>query len=432
MEKDMNQSTLIYKGDIINNISVNGFIIIKKGFIDLVGKIEAEYIEDLLNKKREQLVDDRFSKGSILRLLEVQIVGFIENDTFNSGIKHLPMIGNLAFIPTKKQIENVYLNNGRGNPEDHTNLQFSIGKSLSENIDITFSINGFFASHIGIFGNTGSGKSNTLAKVYNELFNIDSFKFKNKSSFHLIDFNGEYSHEGVFGLKNSDLNIIKLDTKADTGNKINILSSDFYNSEILSILFSAKEQTQKPFIKRLLKSNKRAAEKGWGFKNWLPFLYSKSLVHSSKEVFEYIKEIIEYISVNEMRSGHEDFLNTMRELQWHSNQGKFFIGNYYFDTSEQIHTVYRDVSGYSYLYEWCSELDDKEIGWCEKFIINAKLYLVYDMLNKYAQFDHINPLIHRIESKMQELEKILTIVDDISIEHSVMNIYSFRECSTDI
>jgi len=40
-------------------------------------------------------------------------------------------------------------------------------------------VNGLFASHIGIFGNTGSGKSYTLAKIYRELF----LKYKDKRKF---------------------------------------------------------------------------------------------------------------------------------------------------------------------------------------------------------------------------------------------------------
>ncbi|MEF9477309.1 DUF87 domain-containing protein [Chryseobacterium sp. 1B4] len=55
-------------------------------------------------------------------------------------------------------------------------------------------INELFASHIGIFGNTGSGKSYTLAKVYYELFLKFKHeeKFKKNAKFLLFDFNGEY------------------------------------------------------------------------------------------------------------------------------------------------------------------------------------------------------------------------------------------------
>ena len=47
-------------------------------------------------------------------------------------------------------------------------------------------------SHIGIFGNTGSGKSNTLAKLYNEIISkYEKYRsFKRNSKFVVFDFNG--------------------------------------------------------------------------------------------------------------------------------------------------------------------------------------------------------------------------------------------------
>ncbi|WP_373926688.1 helicase HerA domain-containing protein, partial [Enterobacter hormaechei] len=57
-----------------------------------------------------------------------------------------------------------------------------IGKSLLEEIPIHIPINGIFNSHIGIFGNTGSGKSNSLAKIYSELFSCVGDKLFNKST----------------------------------------------------------------------------------------------------------------------------------------------------------------------------------------------------------------------------------------------------------
>ena len=71
--------------------------------------------------------------------------------------------------------------------------------SLEKGQKISIGVSSLFASHIGIFGNTGSGKSYTLSKIYRELFKkyINSEKFKTRSHFFLIDFNGEYIREDV-------------------------------------------------------------------------------------------------------------------------------------------------------------------------------------------------------------------------------------------
>ncbi|MCE7038192.1 ATP-binding protein [Bacillus cereus] len=441
VDKDMNHSTFIYKGDIINNISVNGFVIIKKGFLDLVGKIDAEYIEDLLNTKISQEKDDRYNKGSILRILEIQILGYFDNQLFRNGIRHLPMIGNLVYIPGKQEVLDIYsgirtdTTTSRSLKEENC---FSIGKSIVEDIPVKFPINSFFASHIGIFGNTGSGKSNTLAKLYFELFEtVGSPHIKKKSSFHLIDFNGEYAHKGVFGLKDADIKIIDLKTfEGAKGDKLKISTKYFYNPEVLSILFSAKEQTQKPFIKRLLKRMEYAKENGWGLKNWLPNLFAKSLIHSSREIFEFIKEIIDYLSLNKSGQEHEIFLGKIKSIQWNTQKNYFFSnrsGFIAFNTIEAIQNLYSEESGYNYLLNWCSEIEKSAIGWCDEFILNSKLQLVNDMLNRYAQFDHINPLIHRIESKVKELEQIIEIIEESrEVAAPLLSIYSFRECSSDI
>lgn len=439
VDKEMNHSTFIYKGEIINNITVNGYVIIKKGFIDLVGKIDAEYIDDLLNTDLNQEQDYRYNKGTILRILEVQILGYFENKSFRNGVKHLPMIGNLVYIPGKHEVINIYSGIQADSVLDNNMQTFSIGKSIYEDIPVGFPINSFFASHIGIFGNTGSGKSNTLAKLYFELFKtIGTNNIINKSSFYLIDFNGEYSHSGVFGLRDPEIQRITFNTNdnSEHADKLKIPKKYFYNEEILSILFSAREQTQKPFIKRLLKRIKYAEEKGWRLQNWLPDLFAKSLVYSSREVFEYIKEIIEYMSVNIQSQEHQEFLEKTRSIQWSTKYNYFFIKNpnsyLNFHTIEDIKNTYNIETGYHYLYHWCLQIEESDIGWCDKFILNSKLQLASDMLNRYAQFEHINPLIYRIESKVRELDLIINITDNNTEESPLMTIYSFRNCTTDI
>ena len=108
------------------------------------------------------------------------------------------------------------------------------------------SANSLFASHIGIFGNTGSGKSNTLAKIYTECF--QSFKglpgFAN-SRFILIDFNGEYTQ--AF---DDSKRVYRLSTRVDTGDSIPINRSFLEDVEVWSIICEATEKTQKPFLKR--------------------------------------------------------------------------------------------------------------------------------------------------------------------------------------
>lgn len=434
VDKESNHSTMIHNGKLINNITVNGFILIKKGAVDIVGKIDAEYIEDLLNTSLNWNKDHRYNKGSILRVLEIQIVGFFENNNFENGVRHLPMIGNLTYIPTQQNINNIYEGSKVISKEEERSAKSVVlGKSVYEGIEISLSINRFYASHIGIFGNTGSGKSNTMSKLYYELFDaIEPNSIVGKSNFHVIDFNGEYGHEGIFGLPKEHVKRINLGS-SDVFNKIQIEESYFDNGELLSVLFNAREQTQKPFIKRLLNRVNYAEQQGWTMSTWLKALYVESLINSSKELFEYMKTILNYVMDEINYSEKEEFQKYLNKIEWFSRDEKYFVRGQggFFESKEKIKSTQSVISGFDSLGSLCGEIDRLDISWFTKLIINSKLNLLDDMLKKYAQFDHINPLINRIESRVKELNKTVEIVNS-KVEHRLLTVYSFRECSTDI
>src|ERR1041385_3318272 len=187
VDKTKNTSHLVYRGELLKNISVGGYIKIIKGFTKIIGKVEGEVItEDKLFIKRKGYVSE---KEKVNRILTVSLLGFFKGTNFERGIKELPLIDNECFLLHKREFEQVhdFIRND-DDPITLGTLSFEMGQ------EIRVGINGLFASHIGIFGNTGSGKSYTLAKIYRELFlkYIDKRKFRMHAKFFLIDFNGEY------------------------------------------------------------------------------------------------------------------------------------------------------------------------------------------------------------------------------------------------
>ena len=123
------------------------------------------------------------------------------------------MIGNEVCITSKKDLELIYGIN-KSEPT------ISIGKSILEAQVVPLSINKIFASHIGVFGNTGSGKSNTLHKLFLELFRSDyREKILELSKFYVIDFNGEYTKDDSFGVTDNK-KVFDIDTRNQTINKI--------------------------------------------------------------------------------------------------------------------------------------------------------------------------------------------------------------------
>ncbi|MFX8933871.1 DUF87 domain-containing protein, partial [Acinetobacter baumannii] len=81
---------------------------------------------------------------------------------FFGGTKELPLVGNEAFLLTKEKVHQVHRLVGP------SGLGLDVAVSEYEGYDIALPVDGLMNSHIAIFGNTGSGKSNTLAIVFQD------------------------------------------------------------------------------------------------------------------------------------------------------------------------------------------------------------------------------------------------------------------------
>src|SRR5690349_6142651 len=75
VDKAKNVSHLLYNGETIKNISVGGYIKIRKGFEVIVGKIDGEYVSENIYERNKDYVDIR---EKIDRVLEVKLVGFYD------------------------------------------------------------------------------------------------------------------------------------------------------------------------------------------------------------------------------------------------------------------------------------------------------------------------------------------------------------------
>lgn len=162
VDKAKNVPHLLYNGDLIRNVSVGSYIKINKGFERIIGVIETEFITE--DKSYDSKKDYILEKEKIKRILQVKLVGFLEDDGFCQGVKELPLIDNKCYILSKSEYDRVHSFTKEG--EDKIKIGVLASESSKE---IEIGVNSLFASHIGIFGNTGSGKSYSLASLYHSL-----------------------------------------------------------------------------------------------------------------------------------------------------------------------------------------------------------------------------------------------------------------------
>ena len=257
VDKLKNGSHLLYRGGLIRNIAVSSYVKILKGFVELIAKVDGEVVQE------DRGIAAMYRRGvdSLSRQLDVSLVGYIEGGRFKRGIREMPLLDNECFILTEEEFGFIHdFVSGGDQPLEIGALAMEPTQSVA------VGINAIFASHIGIFGNTGSGKSYTLTKLYHELFKkygpIEAFR--QRSQFVLIDFNGEYlnrvrSNEDPrsTAVLTSDANKREhaLSTRVANGSRLPLPSSAVSDLAFWAVLLDATEKTQAPFLARVLNSD---------------------------------------------------------------------------------------------------------------------------------------------------------------------------------
>jgi uncharacterized protein len=392
VDKGKNTSHVLYKGSIIQNISVGGYVKIKKGFSEMIGKIEGESVTE----------DKDFSKGEyksnrekINRILNVKILGFIEDGLFHRGIKELPLIDDKCFLLRKEEFDEIHNFVKEGDePIEIGRLEYDDGQKIE------LGINSLFASHIGIFGNTGSGKSYTLAKIFRELFKKfqGNRRFTNNAKFFIIDFNGEYAGEDtIIGNKKVyNLNTGKRYEDIADSEKIPLSEIDLIDLELICILADATEKTQKPFISRTLSFYRKVSRENDSldyFKNILKKRIKAILKMSNKDK---AFMLIDYISI--ILKSDDD--NLIESVEWNNRNLHFMPrGGVCRELTDQEMCqteLYVKVDSYLFPEDVLSKIID--------FLY---LQLVYDIYNDKAQNEHVAPAVNKLKSKKDDIRKVL-------------------------
>lgn len=409
VDKTKNTSHLVFKGELLRNISVGGYIKIVKGFTRIVGKVEGEFISE------DKLLEKKYygsEKEKIIRILGISLLGFFKDSTFERGIKELQLIDNECFLLHKREFDQVH------NFISKNDDPLTIGTlALEKGQEIQIGVNCLFASHIGIFGNTGSGKSYTLAKIYRELFQKykNSKKFKARAEFFLIDFNGEYI--GPTAARDSIIvdrkfkKTFRLSTRRDDGDKFPITIEALNDPDFWVVFLEATEKTQTPFLRRALTNDflKRRLVNEAVFKEHIGYLIFTATTKGERSldkgvVTDLLNELSKCLpGANTIRDLLSDY---EQHLQFHSQQGKF-----YYDTNGR--QIFSDNTQYK------SQVIDAKITQLQidmsrlTAIDEARLRILIqyydDIIRGFANREHLAPIIKRLDKRFDDLKKVITI-----------------------
>jgi len=180
----------------------------------------------------------------------VNLLGEIIDNKFVFGVIRKPSFASSVKLISKEKIPMLI---GLDNYKENTGLY--IGKSpIYEGVDIAVDINSFFSNHFAIFGSTGSGKSCSVARIFQNLFEKQT-AIAYRASIFIFDAYGEYHN----AFKDIGKKVPELNFKAYTTN------TNFSDTEIvriplwlldtddIAILLGAEKHSQLPIIEKALK-----------------------------------------------------------------------------------------------------------------------------------------------------------------------------------
>lgn len=415
VDRDKNSSHLVYQGNLIKNVAVGSYVKILKGFESIIGKVESEYVE--CNKVYNEQYNSQ--EETINRFLIVKLIGHIEADSYRKGLTELPLIANECHLLTNNEFEMIH---SFGSKDD---IYREIGSIASDPlVPISIGVNKLFASHIGIFGNTGSGKSYTLAKIYRQLF--EKFKnnenFKNNAKFLFYDFNGEYSKEDAIieGKK-----IYDLSTNTEAGlDKIPLSDDDMLDENLLCIFANATEKTQRPFIVRCIKLYYSIGGELDKFKNYLREQIFSILQMSDKVKGDLLIDYVEEILPPNIKNGID--IGLRDDFSYHSNAQCYFKkdrSNGFINFQERPQCI-RDLKIYQQVEKFSFSNN-----FIKKFICIMYMRLIYDMLGNRAMNEHIAPAINKLKSNEKNIEKVFDFSNQIDSFWDESNIVVINLCN---
>ncbi|ATR94901.1 ATPase [Porphyromonas gingivalis] len=277
------ESVALNTGTPRNFPRINGYVVIPVDLGFVVGQVSWITIQRSPYPKRRGfqdfgLIDLPFP----LRKMELQPVGTLrsveDGYKFKRGLESFPSVGDIVILPTDEQLRSIV--------ESGDNRRVYIGNSpLVGNAKVMIDPDRLFGRHLAVLGNTGSGKSCSVAGLIR--WSIESAREKLadgndivNSRFIVLDPNGEYSK--AFADK-SNANIYTVNVEGDAEKQLEV-PLWFWNTDEWCGFTKASPKTHRTTIVHALKS----VRSGNVFEGQT----------KERELANYVRTIIDTIEVN--------------------------------------------------------------------------------------------------------------------------------------
>lgn len=211
----------------------------------VVGAFEDEAVEpDVDRSMTLQLTHAR-------RTLRTNLLGQLrEGSPFEAGVSVYPSLDTPALLPTEEELKKI-LEFQVKDSEVGKNSPLEVGVSpIYARQDVTASFNDLFARPFGIIGNTGSGKSYSVASLLQTAINMEEGAGK-LAQFIILDTNGEYTPCFLRKADDKGKPARELNAAYANGKQFSLPLWTFNLNELISF-FEASQASQVPVLERVI------------------------------------------------------------------------------------------------------------------------------------------------------------------------------------
>jgi DNA helicase HerA-like ATPase len=182
--------------------------------------------------------------------IECIMVGEFINNVFNSGIVHKPSHDSKVRIINSEEVISLV-----GKQDVDTKTDLYVGKSLIyDGFNVSANIDNFFSNHFAIIGNTGSGKSCSVARLFQNLYYRQKYVPIN-SNIVLFDVYGEYKPalDRINQTKYCRCKHVTTDVRDTVNSDIVKIPPYYLEVDDLALLLNVDTPSQIPIIEKALK-----------------------------------------------------------------------------------------------------------------------------------------------------------------------------------
>ena len=384
-------------------------------------------------------------------VVKIRFLGEFTNGRYVSGVIRKPVMSSVIRVINDEELKTKRLNNYKFHKLSaivgvYDETTFKVGRSsIYTDFEVCADINGLFANHMAVFGNTGSGKSCGVARVVQNIFSNPKLVSYNANIF-IVDAYGEY--KTAFNQldkinPNYSYKFITTNVQEDTDFELNI-PFHLLNLDDLTIMLQADKHSQIPILERALKltrifsKNDETAER---YKNHLiakaliAILYSNQITASKKnEIFQ----VLEVCHTNDFNFdsviqglGYTRTLSECFEIDSNGNFGEsVLITNYILDhvddeleMTEEPHNAFYSIKDFAAALEFTlisegfqnnEQLYDDSMLLKVRLnsIINSRIAKIYKCEQYIGVENYITSLVAVGNKKAQVININLEDIDD--------------------